>query len=560
MYRRVKNIIPREYGSRFWLLALNLMSRAVLNFFSIALMVPLLVLIVDGGMINRNKWLAYLQEWSGCESDRDFALLVISAIIVLILLKNVVCLILYKYERDFIYDLYRTLSRRLYIDYFRRGLRFVWQNNSSELSRRINLITLNFVVGVLRPIVVMAGESMLFVLILIALALYNVWAVGVVVLIFLPSLCAYYYFVRRRMTRYGKQENEAHKVRFRSVVECFRGYADVEVNNAFDQMLRLYDKHTDNLIQVQKRDSMLSVMPQSFMEMVVTLGMALLVVVGLYLPDVNVGIVFGVFAVAAIRLMPSVRTILSAYTSIRHNNYTLDVLSDISDSEPMSCDDSVRISLRDKIELRDLSFAYQDDPIFQSFNLVIKRGEKVGVQGASGRGKSTLINLLLGLVAPSSGQILIDSRPLDSSSRRSWQNSIGYVAQNQFLLDGSLKENIAFGIAPEKVDMERLHRAISMASLDEFVKSLPDGIESNIGESGCRISGGERQRIGIARALYRQPDILILDEATSALDLDTEEQINSSIKQLSLANPDLTIIVVAHRASALDYCDYVVNL
>lgn len=560
MYRRVKNIIPREYGSRFWLLALNLMSRAVLNFFSIALMVPLLVLIVDGGMISRNKWLVYFQEWSSCETDRDFALLVISAIIVLILLKNVVCLILYKYERDFIYDLYRTLSRRLYIDYFRRGLRFVWQNNSSELSRRINLITLNFVVGVLRPIVVIAGEVMLLALILIALALYNVWAVGVVVLIFVPSLCAYYYFVRRRMTRYGKQENEAHKVRFRSVAECFRGYADVEVNNAFDQMLRLYDKHTDKLIQVQKRDAMLSAMPQSFMEMVVTLGMALLVVVGLYLPDVNVGIVFGIFAVATIRLMPSVRTILSAYTSIRHNNYTLDILSDISESEPMSCDDSVRISLRDKIELRDLSFAYQDDPIFQSFNLVIKRGEKVGVQGASGRGKSTLINLLLGLVAPSSGQILIDGRLLDSYSRRSWQNSIGYVAQNQFLLDGSLKENIAFGVAPDKIDMERLHRVISMASLDEFVKSLPDGIESNIGESGCRISGGERQRIGIARALYRQPDILILDEATSALDLDTEEQINSSIKQLSLANPDLTIIVVAHRASALDYCDYVVNL
>lgn len=560
MYRRVKNIIPREYGSRFWLLAINLMSRAVLNFFSIALMVPLLVLIVDGGMINRNKWLAYLQEWSGCESDRDFALLVISAIIVLILLKNVICLILYKYERDFIYDLYRTLSRRLYIDYFRRGLRFVWQNNSSELSRRVNLITFNFVVGVLRPMVVMAGEVMLLALILIALALYNVWAVGVVVLIFVPSLCAYYYFVRRRMTRYGRQENEAHKVRFRSVAECFRGYADVEVNNAFDQMLRLYDKHTDKLIQVQKRDAMLSAMPQSFMEMVVTFGMALLVVVGLYLPDVNVGIVFGVFAVAAIRLMPSVRTILSAYTSIRHNNYTLDILSDISDSEPMSCDDSARISLRDKIELRDLSFAYQDDPIFQSFNLVIKRGEKVGIQGASGRGKSTLINLLLGLVDPSSGQILIDSRPLDSSLRRSWQNSVGYVAQNQFLLDGSLKENIAFGVAPEKIDMERLHSVISMASLDEFVKSLPDGVESNIGESGCRVSGGERQRIGIARALYRQPDILILDEATSALDLDTEEQINSSIKQLSFANPNLTIIVVAHRASALDYCDYVVNL
>ena len=559
MYRRVKNIIPREYGSRFWLLALNLMSRAVLNFFSIALMVPLLVLIVDGGMISRNKWLAYLQEWSGCESNRDFALLVISAIIVLILLKNVICLILYKYERDFIYDLYRTLSRRLYIDYFRRGLRFVWQNNSSELSRRVNLITFNFVVGVLRPMVVMAGEVMLLALILISLALYNVWAVGVVVLIFIPSLCAYYYFVRRRLNQYGREENEAHKVRFRSVTESFRGYADVEVNNAFPRMLSLYDQYTSRLVDVQKRDAMLSAMPQSFMEIATTVGMALLVLIGLFFPMTNVKIVFGIFAVAAIRLMPSVRTILSAYTSIRHNNYTLDILSDISPSAKVE-DESQRISFFSQIELRNLSFSYNDEPVIKDFNLIIRRGESLGIQGSSGRGKSTLMNLLLGLLSPDSGHIFIDETPLTSENCRSWQNSIGYVSQNVFLLDSSLKENIAIGVDPENIDMDRLRKVISLASLEGFVETLPDGIESYIGEGGCRISGGERQRIGIARALYRRPDILFLDEATSALDLETEAQINCSIKNLMSKNPDLTIVIIAHRASSLDFCDYIVNL
>lgn len=559
MYRKILNIVPSEFLSRGWVLALNIMFRAVLNFFSVALMVPLLVLILDREMFVQNPVYRAICDWAGMESYREFAVCVIVAIVLSVLLKSVLSLLLYRYERDYIYDLYRSLSRRMYIDYFKRGLLFVRQNNSAELSRRVNLISLNFVVGFLRPIAVIAGEVVLLGLILVALAIYDIWALCVVVLIFAPAICGYYYFVRRRLNQYGREENEAHKVRFRSVAESFRGYADVEVNNAFPRMLSIYDQYTMRLSSVQKRDAMLSAMPQSFMELAITLGMALLVVTGVFLPAANVKIVFGVFAVAAIRLMPSVRTILSAYSSMSHNKYTLEILSDTSDRVDV-IDESKRKNLKSQIELHNVCFSYQDEPVIKDFNLIIKRGDRVGIQGSSGRGKSTLMNLLVGLLSPDSGEILIDGELLTKENSRLWQNSIGYVSQSVFLLDSTLKENIAFGVEPNKIDMDRLRDVISLASLDEFVKTLPDGVDSNIGEGGCRISGGERQRIGIARALYRKADVLLLDEATSSLDSNTQSQINEAIKVLSQKNPELTIVVIAHRASALDYCDYIVNM
>lgn len=559
MYRRIFNLIPSAFRQRGWVLALNIMLRAVLNFFGVALLIPLLILILDQEELLSDGRMATLYGFFGCESYRDFALLIVCAIVLIVIVKSVINLWLYRYERDYIYDLYKSISRLLYIDYFSRGMGFVRQNNSAELSRRINLISLNFVVGVVRPMAVIAGELFLLGLIIIALALYDALAVVVAILLLIPAAWAYYRFIRRRISRYGREENEAHKMRFRSVTECFRGCADVEVNNAFGHMLSMFDDYTNKLVRTQKRNAMLSMMPNSLMEVAVVVGMALLVVLGLYLPMTDVKIVFGVFAVATVRLMPSVRSLLSSYTSISQNSYTLDILSDLVNVKlPMKQND--RLRLRDMLELRDLCFSYKDEAVINGLNVVIRRGDRVGIKGVSGRGKSTLMNLMLGLLEPTSGSILIDGVPLQAENRRGWQNSVGYVPQNLFLLDASLKENIAFGIEPQDIDHDRLHRAISMASLESLVDFLPDGVESNVGESGCRLSGGERQRIGIARALYRDPDVLFMDEATSALDNETEEQINLSIKDLSARNPDLTIVVIAHRTTSLDFCDYIITL
>ena len=275
-------------------------------------------------------------------------------------------------------------------------------------------------------------------------------------------------------------------------------------------------------------------------------------------------ILFGIFAIAALRLMPSIRAIMAAWTSLRYNRYTVDIIRDANLDHPSEVEDtsSERFEFHDKICINNLSFRFEDSDhdTLHNLSFEIRKGEKVGINGRSGAGKTTLFNLLLGLYKPTEGEISIDGETLRSENRRKWQNTIGYVSQNVFLTDSTLLANIALGCDEAEIDMQRIERAIEMASLGEFVKALPNGVESRIGECGALLSGGQRQRIGIARALYKQADILFFDEATSALDSETEQSINDSIRTLSEADKELTIVVIAHRESSLAYCDKIVTL
>jgi ABC-type multidrug transport system fused ATPase/permease subunit len=214
------------------------------------------------------------------------------------------------------------------------------------------------------------------------------------------------------------------------------------------------------------------------------------------------------------------------------------------------------------IELRNVCFRYPgaDRDVIHNMDLTINAGSTVALVGLNGAGKTTLFNLLLGLYTPTNGTITIDGEPLSAENRRKWQNSIGYVSQSVFLTDSTLLSNIALGCRQESIDMERVERAIKAASLDEFVNSLPNGVNTRIGECGALISGGQRQRIGIARALYKGADVLFFDEATSALDSQTEQSINDAIASLAQSNKSLTIVVIAHRDSSLTYCDRIITL
>ena len=221
-----------------------------------------------------------------------------------------------------------------------------------------------------------------------------------------------------------------------------------------------------------------------------------------------------------------------------------------------------RLGLRQKIEVRGVSFRFDGAAAdtLHDMSLTIRRGERVGISGASGAGKTTLFNLLLGLYTPGRGEILIDGVPLAPDNRRAWQNTVGYVSQNVFILDTTLAQNIALADEPDKIDRSRLDRALDAADLREFVDSLPDGADTRIGEAGSRISGGQRQRIGIARALYRSCDVLMFDEATSSLDERSENNINDAIERLARDNDGLTIIIISHRRSTLERCRRVITL
>ena len=395
------DIIPHRFRRRSLGVTLSVFTRALLNFAGLAVLIPVLVIILDTEGIRSNRWLAALYDFGGFTSDRTFILTVCACVVAVILFKSLANLALYKIERNFIYDLYRELSRRLYVDYRNRGLGFIKSSNSAVLARNVNVVCLAFAAGVLRPAAAMIAEAMLFVLLFASLALYTPLAALLSVVIFLPAVWLYYALVRNRINRYGEQENRAQREKSRLVAETFRGYADIELSDAFPGMLRAFDRTMDEVVRTRSREADIGQLPQLFTEIGLAVGMALLAAVSF--GGGQSQLLFGVFAVAALRLMPSVRGIMSGWATIRYNRYTSPILREAALHEPASAHPEVptreTLPFEREISVRNLSFRFTEESrdLFHGLTLTIRKGERIGIRGASGAGKTTLFNLLLGL-------------------------------------------------------------------------------------------------------------------------------------------------------------------
>ena len=561
--KAIWNIIPKSFRAKGIGVSLTIFVRALLNFVGLTALLPVLYLILDSDGIHSNALLHSIYEACGFESDSYFIIATALAVVLFIVAKSIVNILLYRIERDYIYSLYRHLSRRLFVGYFKRGLQFIKGENSAILSRNVNVVCYTFITGVLRSLATLASEVLLLLMIFGSIAIYSPVAGLLAIAVFVPVAWLYFTFMRHRLDQYGTLENDAQRRKYRDVIETFRGFADIQINNAFPHQLSRFDKELNTIISVGQKNATISMLPQNLTEIGLAVGMALLLCLGAILDSGDMKILFGVFAVAGFRLLPSARNIMNAWSALRYNRYTVDVLNTADVADDNHLDNEINaIAFDDSIELRNLSFRFEngEKDTIHNLSLTIRKGEKVGINGESGVGKTTLLNILLGLYTPSEGGIYVDGILLDETLYRSWQNRIGYVSQNTFLADSTIVENIAFGYDEKEIDMARIESVIEAASLKEFVASLPNGINTRIGECGALLSGGQRQRIGIARALYKQADILFFDEATSSLDNATEQSINSAIEHLSSADENLTIVVVAHRESSLGYCDRIITL
>lgn len=561
--KRLWSIIPQRYRHRTIWVAVTIFLRALLNFVGIATLIPILVLILDRNAIATNPYLAKLYTLLNPSSYAQFVVAVCAAIVGIIVLKNIATLLLYRTERNYIYGLYKHLSESLYLTYHNRGYSFVKSQNSAVLTRNVNVVSLMFVAGVLKPLATIISEALLFVLIMGAIAWYTPTVALLATAIFLPIVAIFYLVMRRRLNDIGELENAAQRLKSRIVAESFRGYADIEIGGAFPLMFSRFDSAINDIVKLRKRNATIGQLPQLFTEVGLAIGLATLVILSLGYSSEHIALVFGIFAVAAIRLIPSIRGIMSSWSTIRYNLYTIDTMCDAkADNITLPTHEVERINFRSTIELRNISYTFSDaaEPTIENLSLTIKQGERIGIQGSSGIGKTTLFNLMLGLYSPTAGAIYVDGVKLDNSNLRKWQNSIGYVSQSVFITDGTIAENIAFGEQADNIDYSRISKAIEQSDLKEFIASLDKGANTRIGEQGSRLSGGQRQRIGIARALYKGCDILLFDEATSSLDNTSEQNINRAIERLSAENNALTIVVIAHRDSSLEYCDRIITL
>lgn len=457
-----------------------------------------------------------------------------------------------------------NLMNRMYRRYLREPYVFHLQARSADLVRSITYDAFLFGDGVLMQSGVLISESFLFLGLLVFLSIQNPTALMVVLVMVVP-LVLLYFLIKTYLRAWGRalQEQEAKVIKH--LQEGLGGIKDVSILNAQHHFEQAFHDNVHLRAKVKRKRDVTIQLPRYAIE---TLMMAVLAVGLMWLEHAG-GLEGSLSTVAflvvvTVRLMPVGNRILASINAFRSYGSSVDVVYESARPGVINNGKTyprvLRLEQDDHFKLlyiEELCFAYPGErEVIHELDLSIRQGETIGVVGGSGSGKTTLIDLLLGLLVPKSGRILRDGRDIHENLR-SWQQHIGYVQQSVFLLDASIRENIAFGIAKDDIDNQRVDEVIKLVKLDAWIATLKEGADSVVGERGVMISGGQRQRIGLGRALYHNPEILVLDEATSALDNLTEQQIMEDIYNMK---GNRTLIMIAHRLDTIRRCDRIIVL
>lgn len=542
--RDTYSVIPESYRKKGVLISLSLFLRAVLDFAGVAVFIPVLARVLEKG----DNFMSVLP--------------VAGAALAFIVVKSVAVAGLTRYRSGFVFSLYSTLSETVLKKFMDRGLLFIRQSSSVDLSNKVNAVTMTFVSGVILSLLNVISSVMLLAIILIALFIYEPLPTLALILVIGPFLFFYSFFVRKRVRALGIMENQARKDQVRAVLDLFRGYPEYYVNDALGHQTGIFEDSISKIREVRMKTESYSAVSSGFMEITVMLSVILLVLLSVS-GSWGISMTFGIFALSAMKILPSVRSIVSGWQAVQASEYSTGVLKEILDGPAVMVQSPAEpLSFRHGISLRSISFRYDASRpcVFHDFSLEIRKGEYVGIKGRSGAGKTTLFNLLMGFYRPEKGGLYVDDTEITAGRVSSWQSMIGYVPQDVFLTNGTFVENVAFGRSSEDADRDRIRHIFRKVGLWDWISGLPQGMDTLLAEAGNTISGGQKQRIGIARALYKGASVLFFDEATSSVDMKSESEINSFIRELAEEDTALTVIVIAHRPETLASCTRIIDL
>jgi ABC-type bacteriocin/lantibiotic exporter with double-glycine peptidase domain len=559
---RLYKLLPRSYRLRIWMTGLIIFFMSVFDLLGTGVLLPVLLLVLDENAIEKNEYLSLFYKWGEFSSFSSFVSCICAFILLFTIVRVMVSTWLQYKQNKSLFSISGYLSLVLYNYYYRKGFLYIKRHNSFTLINRVNGISDNLIQGYLVSYTQLICECVVMLSILAGLILFDVYVFLLVLLTFIPITLAYYRFSRSRIEFYGNMLFRLGPQKGKLLQQTFVGYTDMEMSHSFPKS---FDCFYDLMIKqnrINVRRLLLNGSLQKALEIAIICSLVVLILATRFFELPSLGLIIGLFAIAVYRVLPGLVRSIGFIFQMKSNSFATELLSDLeAEQKEIQVLEQQPLDFKNVISVRSLSFSYdKDTQVLKNISLDIHKGDFIGFRGESGSGKSTLFHLLLGFLQPDEGGIYVDEIPLSADRLESWRSKIGYVSQQLFMIEGTLLDNIAMGMDGMEIDRERAGEAIRLASLDHFISTLPQGLDTPIGEGGCMLSGGQRQRLGIARALYKQAEILMFDEATSSLDEMTEHAINDAIVRLSEECPGLTLLVISHRSESLAVCRKIVDL
>lgn len=551
------------------LLSCLVIVAAIFETVSIGLIVPFVEVITNPKSIVENKLLFYFYKLFNFQSFNLYTVILVGGFIGIFLLKNLYLLFFQYFQNKTILDQQVKLSQKLFREYLTKPYSFHLERNTASLHRNVNGEVSKIFQGIVMAGINLLTELLIITCVLILLIFTAPVATITAAVLLISSVAVFFKVFRKKISELGMEQRKVSAELIKWVNQGLGASKEVKVSGKETFFVNEYNKHSKIKAKNSLYMNMLDQLPRLFLEtiLVSVVLITMLIVIFQQTNTSQLVSTMALYAMAAFRLLPSINRVIAMVTAIKYNQPALlAIYEDLflnkdkqsveknHQRNDLSFDGKVK-AFKESITLNDVSFRYpnQKDFSIKDVSINIPIGKSVAFIGESGSGKTTIVDIILGLFETERGEVLIDGKKL-CEKKMLWQQKIGYIPQSIFLSDDTIRNNIAFGIGSQHIDDKEVWRALEQAQLKSFVESLPDKLDTSVGEGGVRLSGGQRQRIGIARALYNNPEILFMDEATSALDGETEKEIMKAIDSLK---GEKTLIIIAHRISTIRNCDLV---
>ncbi len=543
----------------------------VLESLGIAMIAPVMQVVIDPKQVEESRLLSGIYNLFHLSSTTQLAALIMVSLILVFVIKNIFLYFMNVVQLRFVYTNQFATSRRMMINFMQRPYEYYLNADTTVIQRNITS-DVNNLYALILSCLQLISEIIVFVCLVAILLSQDAKMTITIAVLLVIVLLVIKYFIKPVMVKAGQDNQDYYSGLYKWIYESVTGIKEIKVANKENYFINGYADCGAGYVNAVQKYNLYNSTPRLLIETIAIAGMIgyMLAVMASGTSLTSLLPQLTVLAAAAARLLPSANRINNYLTSIAYFEPFLDNVSDNLQMEIH--DESIsynsedyrtkvkvdKLPVRKTIRMEDITYKYPntDKLILNKATMEIPVGKSVGIVGTSGAGKTTIVDVLLGLLEPEEGRILADGVDVNTNYT-GWLKNIGYIPQTIFMTDSTIRKNVAFGVPDEEIDDNKVWQALKEAALDEFVKELPEGLDTQIGERGIRLSGGQRQRIGIARALFEDPEVLVLDEATSALDNDTEAAIMDSINRL---HGRKTLVIIAHRLQTIEKCDMIYSI